>query len=193
VLPPEQYQEEIEKYVHPETRFLESEAVRFETEAQKALDARTPAEVAELNMQAKEQIAFYLGKDKVTPGAKVVLLRTVIMLPEVFDRRELVLFLGSRYFTEKDKTRQLEDWERRKIFAGVRHAGLEITLKAGMALKTPLPLPAPRTTKIADNKGKAPIKGSDGQKATGAKVQGKKDATKDAEKVLAGKVAKMSI
>jgi hypothetical protein len=193
VLPPEQYKEKIEENLEPDTRFAESEAARFETGARRALEAQSPAQMTELNMQVKEQIAFYLGKENVTPGAKVVLLRTVTMLPESFDLRQLVLFLGSRYFSEKDTTRQMQDWERRKNFATVRHVGLEITFKAGMALKTPLPLPAPRAAKVSDNKGQPPAKAKNGQKATGTNAQAKKDAAKDAEKDLAGKVAKMSL
>ncbi|KAI0389129.1 hypothetical protein F5Y17DRAFT_473320 [Xylariaceae sp. FL0594] len=214
VLPPDEYKARIESHIHPETAYLEAEAARFMADSQKLLEKQTPEQMEELNKQCKDQIAFYLDKPNVTAGAKVVLLRTVTMLPEAFDRRELVLFLGSRYFKVNDNVRQLQDWERKKIFSCVRHAGLEITLKAGMALKTPLPLPAPRPFQQGatpnkngngkgsatgsskgnspthnNNKGKSPVAGNSARKASGGKAQGSKDAGKD----LSGKMAKMSL
>lgn len=76
-----------------------------------------------------------------SPGGKVTLLRTITLLPDVFDHKDLVTFFASRYFGGKNRVSKFEDWERRKLFGIVKHARLERTFRAGLNLTEPVPLP----------------------------------------------------
>ncbi|KAI1188035.1 hypothetical protein F5B17DRAFT_430009 [Nemania serpens] len=119
----------------------EQQARHWETLAQKALSELTAKKVAELRDQIKERIASYLGKENMSPGGKVTLLRTITLLPDVFDHKDLVTFFASRYFGGKNRVSKFEDWERRKLFGIVKHARLERTFRAGLNLTEPVPLP----------------------------------------------------
>ncbi|KAJ8123204.1 hypothetical protein ONZ43_g786 [Nemania bipapillata] len=133
----------------------EQSAKYWESLAAKDRSELTADRIADLQLQIMEQIVFYLRKPNITPGAKTILLRTITMLPDVFDRQKLVTFFASRYFREDDVLRQFQDWERRKLFSIVRHARLDRTFKAGLNLETPIPLPIRRGRTEGANNGSA--------------------------------------
>ncbi|KAI1423516.1 hypothetical protein F5Y12DRAFT_716317 [Xylaria sp. FL1777] len=128
-----------EEYAKTADSSQEERAKEFESLAQKARNELTAAKISELQLQIEGRIAFYLGKDNVTPGGKTVLLRTIIGLPEVFDRQQLVEFFASRYF-KAGEVKTLEDWEKRKLLSIARHARLDTTLRRGLKLANHVPL-----------------------------------------------------
>ncbi|KAH8161620.1 hypothetical protein CIB48_g6624 [Xylaria polymorpha] len=113
---------------------------KWESLSQKARSELTAEKIAELELQIKETVAYYLYKDNCTPNSRVILLRTLTSLPDIFNVQELVRFFASRYFGEDNKERKLLDWERKKLFSVAHHARLDRTFKAGLNLE-PLPLP----------------------------------------------------
>lgn len=119
----------------------EVEAKRWQLKAQTALKNLTSDKVAELEIQIRHKIVFHLSKN-LSPSSKAQLLGTITRLPDVFGRRALVEFFGSRYFDVEDKARTLRDWEHRKLFGVARRAGLEKTLKTALSMTEPVPLPA---------------------------------------------------
>ncbi|KAI0449136.1 hypothetical protein F5B21DRAFT_495260 [Xylaria acuta] len=117
----------------------EEQAKKWESLSQKACSELTAERIADLEIQIKERVAFYLYKDNCTPNSKVALLRTLTTLPGVFNIQELVRFFASRYFSEDDTEKKLQDWERKKLFSIARRARLDRTFKAGLSMKEPLP------------------------------------------------------
>ncbi|KAI1750287.1 hypothetical protein F4782DRAFT_509877 [Xylaria castorea] len=135
-----------DKYGKTQDSEEEQQARKWESSSQKARSELTAGEIADLELQIKENIAYYLDKNHCTPNSKTILLRTLTRLPEIFNIQELVRFFASRYFSENNKERKLQDWERKKLFNIAHHARLDRTLKAGLSLKEPLPLPARKGT-----------------------------------------------
>ncbi|KAI0465888.1 hypothetical protein F4859DRAFT_519689 [Xylaria cf. heliscus] len=130
-----------DRYAETQDSLQEQEAKKWESLSEKAHSELTAERVADLENQIKVRIAFHLSKVNCTPGSKVILLRTLTRLPEIFNRQELVRFFASRYFSEGDKRGRLQGWERKQLFSIAHQARLERTFKAGLNLQEPLPLP----------------------------------------------------
>ncbi|KAI1119759.1 hypothetical protein F5Y10DRAFT_283802 [Nemania abortiva] len=136
----------------------EAGAKHYQAEARKAESQLTLEKIAELKLQIKERIVFYLSKENVSVGAKIVLLRTILSLPDVFNRPEMVKFFASRYFPEGDKERKFTNSERKQIFGMVHRARLDRTFKEGLNMGKPMPLP---TCRNAEKVGEASVPKSD--------------------------------
>ncbi|KAI1145812.1 hypothetical protein F4825DRAFT_473463 [Nemania diffusa] len=130
-----------QQYAKTQDSREEVAAKYWENSAQKARSDLTAKQVTDLHLQIMERIVFYLSKDQVSAGSKTVLLRTITMLPEMFDRQKLVRFFASRYFGGDGQQKEFEEWERKKVFSIVRHVGLDRTFKAGLNSEQPIPLP----------------------------------------------------
>ncbi|KAI3333703.1 hypothetical protein F4824DRAFT_470525 [Ustulina deusta] len=131
-----------EEYAKTPDAYQEETARKWESRAATACSDLTAARIAELQLQIKESVVFFLEMRRVRTGGKIALLRAIVGLPEVFDRQALVTFFASRYFAVGDEDRKLQDWERTKLFGIARHAGVARTFKAGLNLKEPVPLPS---------------------------------------------------
>ncbi|TGJ82146.1 hypothetical protein E0Z10_g6595 [Xylaria hypoxylon] len=129
------------KYGKTQDAREEKQAKKWETLDEESKANLTEAKKDDLRLQVKEQIAFYLGKDNMKPSGKIAMLRTILGLPDYHNHQELVRFFASRYFKATDKNRALEDEERKKLFSITRRARLDRTLKAGLNLSQPIPLP----------------------------------------------------
>ncbi|KAJ3571030.1 hypothetical protein NPX13_g5519 [Xylaria arbuscula] len=110
----------------------EQSAKNFEAEARQAQSGLTNEKIAELQNQIKARIVEILNTETIKAGGKIVLLRTILGLPEIFDRKELVTLFGENYFRKADKERQLERSEKTKLFSMARSAGFERTLQASL-------------------------------------------------------------
>ncbi|KAI0197837.1 hypothetical protein F4808DRAFT_463374 [Astrocystis sublimbata] len=122
--------------------YQETQAAKYVSDSQDTLSKLSKEDIAGLELQIRQNVAANLAKESFRAGSKVVLLRHLTMLPEVFDKKELVLFFASRYF-ENNKSRKLEG-EYRKLSDIVRKARLERTFKTGFNMREPLPIGAPK-------------------------------------------------
>ncbi|KAK5635364.1 hypothetical protein RRF57_011076 [Xylaria bambusicola] len=130
------FQQQIEEWYVKTVDFAQEEnAKKFEAEANEARRNLTGDRRAELKRQIKERIAFYLDEDETEPSVKVVLLSTILGLPDIFDRKELVALFAHLYFKKSDTERKLEGWEKNKLFSAARKAGFERTLKANLKFR----------------------------------------------------------
>ncbi|KAI0185610.1 hypothetical protein EV127DRAFT_412048 [Xylaria flabelliformis] len=118
----------------------EQQAKKWESLSQKALSELTKERIHDLELQIQKSVVFYLSKDNFAPNSKIALLRTLIRLPDLFNIQELVRFFASRYFSEKNSDRTLQDWERKKLLSIAHHARLDRTFKDGLNREQPLPL-----------------------------------------------------
>ncbi|KAI0407136.1 hypothetical protein F4802DRAFT_595362 [Xylaria palmicola] len=121
-----------EAYASTEDGRKEREAKVWASQAEKAHDELTPARIGQLQKEVKESVAYHLGRDNVTPSARITLLRAITNLPQGFNLKELVEFYACRCTGPSNDPEQLEEGELRKIIRVARQAGLERTLKAGL-------------------------------------------------------------
>ena len=129
----EDFRQEVEaQYARTVDFAQEANAKKFESEAADYRRDLTEDRIAELQLQIKERIQFYLEADTMKPGGKIVLLRTILSLSEIFARKELVTLFGSRYFPKGVKKRKLERSEKNKLFSIARKAGFERALQASL-------------------------------------------------------------
>ncbi|KAI0973339.1 hypothetical protein F4678DRAFT_477797 [Xylaria arbuscula] len=129
------------RYFETASAYHESQAKKWESAARSAQRKLTQDRITELQAQIKEHIFFYLERPGFNINMKIELLQTILELPDVFDRWDLVTFYASRYSTVGDTIRKLENREPNRLFAVARRAGFEKTLKRGLELTEPLPLP----------------------------------------------------
>ncbi|KAI1178606.1 hypothetical protein F4777DRAFT_575848 [Nemania sp. FL0916] len=86
--------------------------------------------ITDLRAQVKDNIALVLKGDKVTPGDKIVLLRTVTRLPQwLGNMKELIRFFGENYFHDK---KHFEPSEKRKVYSILQKERLERTFNEGL-------------------------------------------------------------
>ncbi|KAI1307062.1 hypothetical protein F5Y03DRAFT_405668 [Xylaria venustula] len=129
------------RYLETASAYHEAQAKKWESAAWTAQRKLTPPRIAELQVQIKERIVFFLEKPGLKINMKIELLQTILELPNVFDRRDLVTFYASYYLKVGDTVKKLEKSERNRLFATARCAGFERPLKKGLKLTEPVPLP----------------------------------------------------
>ncbi|KAF2963606.1 hypothetical protein GQX73_g9975 [Xylaria multiplex] len=139
----QEFNQETEKrYARTPDASQERQAKFWQSLADKASIGLAATQISELQIQIKERVVYYLERNgSMSPSAKVVLLRTLLRLPDMFNQQVLVRFFASHYFEADDSERILEVWERKKLFHMAHHAGLDRTLRAGLNMKEPIPLP----------------------------------------------------
>ncbi|KAI1387136.1 uncharacterized protein F4822DRAFT_443947 [Hypoxylon trugodes] len=102
----------------------------------------TPQKIAELNEHAKSQVKYYLsrqGKAALTPWKKAALLKTIVQVPEIINRKELVKTFGAAMATNLDGTRKALKHSETSSLKGIAHrAGMAKTLEEGFKSLIPV-------------------------------------------------------
>ncbi|KAI1451666.1 hypothetical protein F4805DRAFT_82202 [Annulohypoxylon moriforme] len=100
--------------------------------------------IAQLNENARAQVAYYVdGNRAQAPYRRAILLKTIVQMPEVIDRKSLVKLFGSHImWTWKDgkptARTGLYSNHRRVLISIARHAGLAKTLEEGLKESHPM-------------------------------------------------------
>lgn len=96
-----------EQYTKTEDAGLEEKAKKIITEVHDAYRNLRQDEVDELHSHVKQRVIFYFAEHNRNPDSlsftqstKPVLLGTLLELPVVFDREELITFFGDLYFND---------------------------------------------------------------------------------------------
>ncbi|KAI0382337.1 hypothetical protein F5Y04DRAFT_288062 [Hypomontagnella monticulosa] len=130
----------------------------------------SPARVAELNAKAQAQVKYYLqkrGRFALGKSGKLNLLKSVLQVPPMIDRKALVTAFGTYCVWDvKDGVwKGLPSAERSILTAIARHAGMAKTLEAGFKAEKPVEVTKPG--KVEEPKG---VDSEKGEKPAEAKT-----------------------
>ncbi|KAI0887716.1 uncharacterized protein GGS22DRAFT_197701 [Annulohypoxylon maeteangense] len=143
-----------EKYQYVKNRYAKSREAQSKATAGQAIAAAKKSQqcklsaekVAQLNENARTQVAFYFRKNRVANMTqRAILLRTIIQMPDVIDRKSLVKYFASYVvwdWTDKAAPawKGLPSANKAVLTTICRRAGLTKTFEEG--LKEPRPLEA---------------------------------------------------
>ncbi|KAI1211157.1 uncharacterized protein F4807DRAFT_27251 [Annulohypoxylon truncatum] len=132
---------------------LAKEHIAAANKSQKNSELLTPEKIAQLNENAREQVKYYLhGKRAQGKVERTILLKTIIQMPDVIDRKGLVKLFGSHVVWDwRDREnavwKGLPSGDRAALMSIARRAGLSKTLEEGFKEQRPIEVKAVNAAK----------------------------------------------
>ncbi|KAI2470190.1 hypothetical protein F4781DRAFT_185907 [Annulohypoxylon bovei var. microspora] len=138
-----------EKHEYIRTTYAKSHEARSKQSARDAISTAkksrkcdlTAEKIAKLNETARAQVKYYVqGKQAQDTNGRAILLKTILQMPDIIDRKVLVELFGSYIVWDKKNGvwKGLPSADRAVLMSIARRAGMSKTLEDGFKAQKPI-------------------------------------------------------